>query len=282
MDKQKAGAQARFPFDRITVERFRETFPKARWDDVAQAWWVPGKTADRRIARWRALEQTKADIYADAKGRDAFSFDPIPDSPYLEAADEVVVRTPYSRTVVEALRQVPFARWDDVRRAWVVPFRSYDDLKRRWPEIEAAARRNEPDKQKARRDAAKGTEADIAARMRTAERRRHRYPIPVDDPPPLERPVSTLVYGIVTVTGSNGEIVEDLPHEVYQGISRDRDLVWATWRTPTLRELIESWPARSGPAAAELGRGWWPPTKAELVDARRAARSRERRRADVR
>lgn len=66
-EHMKPGAQAQVEFDRMTVERFRETFPKARWDDVAKAWWVPGKTADRRIARWRALEQTKADIYADAK-----------------------------------------------------------------------------------------------------------------------------------------------------------------------------------------------------------------------
>lgn len=278
-EKTLTGANAEFEFDRTTVDRFRETFPKARWDDVRRAWWVPGKTAERRIARWRALEQSKADIYADDKGRDAFAWDPIK-SAYLEAGTELVVRTPYSRTVVAELQQVPFARWDDVRRAWVVPYRSYDDLKRRWPEIEAAAKRNEPEERKARREAAKGSPQDGAARLRATERRRHRYPVPVDDPPPLGRPVSTVAYGIVTFTGSTGELIENLDDGVYEGIAQHRDLFWATWRTPSLQQLVETWPARSGPSAAELSRGWWQPTKAELVDARRAAKSRERRRND--
>jgi hypothetical protein len=117
--------------------------------------------------------------------------------------------------------------------------------------------------------------------LRVAERRRHRYPVPVDDPPPLERPVSTLAYGIVAFTGSTGEIVEDFPAGTYDDIIRDRDLMWATWRSPMLQELVETWPARSGPSGAELSRGWWQPTKAELVEARRAAKSRERRRTDV-
>ena len=34
-----------FTFDRMTVARFRETFPNARWSDRLQAWTVPGKTA---------------------------------------------------------------------------------------------------------------------------------------------------------------------------------------------------------------------------------------------
>lgn len=82
-EKTPTGAETEFEFDRMTVERFRKTFPKARWDDVRRSWWVPGKTAERCIARWRALEQTRADIYADDKGRDAFEWDPI-ESPYLE------------------------------------------------------------------------------------------------------------------------------------------------------------------------------------------------------
>ena len=182
--------------------------------------------------------------------------------------------------MVAELQQVPYARWDDVRRAWVVPYRSYDELQRRWPEIEAAAKRNEPEERKARREAAKGSAEHAAAQVRAAERRRHRYPVPVDDPPPLEHPVSTASYGIVTFTGSTGELVDGFPEATYDDIARDRDLVWATWRTPSLQELVETWPARSGPGAAELSRGWWQPTKPELVDARRAAKSRERRRND--
>jgi hypothetical protein len=280
VEDDKQGAEAQFEFDRMTVERFRQTFPKARWDDVAQAWWVPGKTAEHRIARWRALEQTKADIHADAKGRDAFVFDPIPDSPYLETGAELVVRTPYSRTVVEELRQVPYARWDDVRRAWVVAFRSYEDLKRRWPVIEAAARRNEPEERKARRDAVKGSLEHATAQRRNSERKRRRYPVPADELPPLERPVSTTAYGIVAFTGSTGELVDELPNGLYEGVGRDRDLIWTTWRAPTLQELVEAWPSRSGPVEIELSRGWWQPTKAELIDARRAAKSRERRKID--
>lgn len=224
MDENQPGAKANFDYDRMTVERFRTTFPRARWDDVEKAWFVPGKTAERRIARWRALEQTKADIHADDKGRDAFAFDPI-ESPHLEPGSKLIVRTPFSRTVVAELQQVPFARWDDVQRAWVVPYRSYDELKRRWREIEAAAKRNEPEERKARREAARGTPEHAAAQLRATERRRHRYPIPVDDPPPLEHPVSTAAYGIVAFTGSTGELVEDFPEVTYDDLARDRDLV---------------------------------------------------------
>ena len=31
-----------FPLDRMSVARFRETFPRARWSDALQAWTVPG------------------------------------------------------------------------------------------------------------------------------------------------------------------------------------------------------------------------------------------------
>ena len=88
-----------------------------RWDDQRKAWFVPGKTAERRIARWHALEAAKADIHADAKGRDAYQFEPI-ESAYLEAGLNLIVRTPYSKTVVDELRQVPFARWDAGDRVW--------------------------------------------------------------------------------------------------------------------------------------------------------------------
>ena len=32
------GATAAFPYDRMTVERFREAFPRARWRDDLGAW----------------------------------------------------------------------------------------------------------------------------------------------------------------------------------------------------------------------------------------------------
>jgi hypothetical protein len=35
------GATAEFPFDRLTVERFREACARARWSDTRKAWFVP-------------------------------------------------------------------------------------------------------------------------------------------------------------------------------------------------------------------------------------------------
>ncbi|WP_137157435.1 hypothetical protein [Rhizobium sp. FKL33] len=274
---EKPGASTQFEFERMTVERFRATFPKARWDDVARAWWVPGKTAERRIERWKALEQAKADVHADARGRDAFEFDPI-ESRYLLPAAEIVVQTPYSRTVVNELRQVPYAHWDAARTAWMVPYRSYEELKRRWPVIEAAAKRNEPEERKARREANKDSDARSPAGLRRAERRRRRHPIPLVDPPPLDRPVTTVSWGIVVFTDTQGEIVDPQElGEVYSMIRSDGDMIWAAWRTPTLKELVETWPARNGPNEREKLRGWWHSTKPELVIARRDAKSRERR-----
>jgi hypothetical protein len=76
--------------------------------------------------------------YADERGRDGFAFQPI-ESRYLEVADDLRIRTPYSRAVVDELRLVPWAWWDGDLEAWRVPFRSWEDLRRRWPTIEAAA-----------------------------------------------------------------------------------------------------------------------------------------------
>ncbi|TCU12676.1 hypothetical protein EV132_115112 [Rhizobium sullae] len=82
--KPRVGATADLPHDRITVQRFRESFPRARWSDSLKAWFVPGRTAERRIGRWRAEMEAEADAFADEKDRDAFAFDPI-ESRYLEA-----------------------------------------------------------------------------------------------------------------------------------------------------------------------------------------------------
>ncbi|WP_348631732.1 hypothetical protein [Mesorhizobium sp. M1D.F.Ca.ET.234.01.1.1] len=126
------GAEVHFPYDRSTVERFRRAFPRARWSDERGSWFVPGKTAARRVERWLAQEAASRTAYDDSKGRDAVAFDPL-SSRYLQVADDLLIRTPYSRTVVEELRAVPWASWDDELRAWRVPFRSYEELQRRWP-----------------------------------------------------------------------------------------------------------------------------------------------------
>ncbi|EJC78972.1 hypothetical protein Rleg4DRAFT_0552 [Rhizobium leguminosarum bv. trifolii WSM2297] len=272
-DDAKPGADIAFPYDRMTVEQFRRRFPRARWSDARKAWFVPGRTASRRIGRWLAELDAEADVHADAKGRDAFAFDPI-DSPYLELGKAGFrIRTPYSNTVVDELREVPFSRWDGDLRIWHVPFRSYEDLRRRWSDIEAAARRNEPEERRRRAEERKGTEQDIRSKRRSAERKRHRYPLPSHDLPPIGRPV-VIAYGIVVFTEITGELIDpDVVTDFYPGATEDH--VWGYWRVPTLEELVRTWPAKMPPAQETE---WWLPTIEELRPARRTARSREVRR----
>lgn len=276
--KQEArGAEARFSFDRMAVERFQQAFPRARWSDERRSWFVPGKTAARRIDRWLAQEAALRVPHDDSKGRDAFAFDPI-SSQYLEISDDLRIRTPYSRTVLEELRAVPWASWDDELRAWRVPFRSYEELRRRWPSIEKAAQHAEPEERKRRRAAAKNTEAYRTAQQRAAERRRHRYLLPAQDLPTLGRAVATEQYGIVVFTEISGELVEvsDAAAFYPHAIPANGDFVWGRWRSATLAELVSTWPARLAAGPTERFRGWWRPTLAELRVARRKARSSER------
>jgi len=264
-----------FAFDRMTVARFRETFPRARWNDTLQAWTVPGATARRRINRWLASEAARRTPYEEERGRDAYEFEPIL-SPYLTVYDRGFrIRTPYSKTVVEELRQIPFARWNGEEKVWEVPYASYDELQQRWETIESAAKRNEPDERRKRAEARKGTEEEAKAKRRSVERRKKRLPVPSDDLPPPDRPVATFKYGIVVfieVTGElvdAGEVAELYPHA-------DDEHVWAFWRTPTTDELVHTWPARAEPGNYERERGWWQPTLNELRDARQKAKYRRR------
>lgn len=276
--KQEAsGAEARFSFDRMAVERFQQAFPRARWSDERKSWFVPGTTAARRIERWLAQEAALRTPHEDSKGRDAFAFDPI-SSQYLEIADDLRIRTPYSRTVLEELRAVPWSGWDDELRAWRVPFRSYDELRRRWPSIEKAARNAEPEERKRRRVDARNTEAYRTSRQLAAERRRHRYPLPTHDQPRLGRAVATELYGVVVFTDISGEVVvpSDATALYPHAMASNGELVWGRWRSATLGELVRTWPARVAAGPTERLRGWWWPTLAELRVARRKARSRER------
>ena len=269
-------AAVAFPFDRMTVQRFRETFPRARWSDRRKAWIVPGTTARRRIDRWMAREQSRLDPYAEAKGRDAYAFEPIL-SPYLSIdRDGFRIRTPYSRKLVEEIRQVPFARWDSTEKAWRVPFSSYDDLVDHWQAIEAEAQRCEPEERRKRAEARKGTDEERLARRRAAERKRRRIPLPAEDLPPLDRPIATATYGIIVVDDVTGELAEpDEVSDLYPDFPDDR--VWGAWRVPSLEELVHTWPSTVEPGEYERQRGWWLPSLDEMREARRAARSRERR-----
>src|SRR3978361_2443607 len=88
LDEGRPGATAAFPFDRMTVGRFRSAFPGARWRDDLRAWFVPGTTAERRLNRWLGREMSGVLTYADERGRDSFAFQPI-ESRYLEVADDL-------------------------------------------------------------------------------------------------------------------------------------------------------------------------------------------------
>jgi hypothetical protein len=262
----------------VTVERFRQAFPRARWRDDLKAWFVPGKTAERRLGKWLGRELDGILAYADERGRDAFAFDPIA-SPYLEVAEDLIVRTPYSRTVVEALRDVPWAFWDEGLRAWRIPYRSFETLRRQWPMIETAARHAEPEERQRRREARRGSDEHRENAAAAAERRRRRHPVPADALPPIGRPVMT-GRGAIVVTDVTGECVEPGTASRFYpdcGGSAGEGLVWAAWRRPTLAELVATWPSRADPRPEERERGWWQPTLAELREERRKARSIERR-----
>ena len=270
------GAIASYPYDRVTVERFRRAFPRARWSDELRAWTVPGKTAERRLNRWFDREMPRVLAYADERGRDAFAFEPL-ESKYLAVGDGFEIRTPFSRTIQAELREVPWAAWDSEHRLWRVPFRSWEDLRRRWPVIEAAAARNEPEERKKRLEAERGSPEHERALETAREQRRHRHPVPADAVPPLDVVLMT-AGGAIVITDVTGELVdEDVARQHYPDVSTEGGpLTWATWRRPTHDELVHAWPSRSPPLCHELSRGWWKPTLDELRDERRKARSIER------
>ncbi|AZO82164.1 MULTISPECIES: hypothetical protein [unclassified Bosea (in: a-proteobacteria)] len=270
----RTGAIVSFPYDASLVERFRARFPRARWHDDSQTWFVPGTTAERRVGLWLQHELSEPMAFADERGRDAFAFDPI-ESQYLEANDDLIVRTPYSRIVIEELRAIPWAAWDAGERAWRVPYRSLEALRERWLTIEIAARRAEPGERKRRREELKRSPEFAAIKELATERRRKRLPLPSSALPPIGRPVMTAI-GIVSVTGSDGEIADLATVATYPVSNTMGDYVWVFWRSPTLDELVRTWPARRASNEKEQARGWWLPTLAELRVARRKARSIER------
>ncbi|MBB5693856.1 hypothetical protein [Muricoccus pecuniae] len=273
------GATAAFPYDRMTVERFREAFPRARWRDDLRAWFVPGARAERRLNAWMGREWQGVLAYADQRGRDAFDFEPI-SSPYLEVAEGFVVRTPYSRTVIAELREVPWASWDPSSKAWRVPFRSFEELRKRWPAIEEAARHAEPEERRTREESRKASPEHGERRAEAAERRRNRYPVPEDALPPLDRVLMTHA-GCAVFEAITGELPEPATvARFYPGLAAGpAALIWATLRRPGHAELVQAWPAKAAPGPAELARGWWQPTIEVLREERRKAASLERARA---
>ena len=276
-EEEKPGAYAVFPYDRDLVQRFREVFPRARWRGAEQRWFVPGTTAVQRLDTWMAQELQILDRHADAKGRDAFAFEPL-ESPYLTIAEDLRVRTPYSRTIVEALRSIPWAHWDPEERIWRVPFRSYEELKSRWPDIEEAAQRNEPAARQKRREEQRALLPEETSRVQ-AERRRRRYPVPGDDLPPLGFPVSTDRWGIVVFEDIESDPIHNPEaEELYPHIrSNSSGYVWARWRMPTLQEVYRTRPSRTDEdPELRAVRGWWWASRDELRERARKLREVER------
>jgi hypothetical protein len=275
-DHGAPGATAAFPYDRMTVERFREAFPRARWRDDLKAWFVPGTRAEKRLTKWMSREWSGVQAYADQRGRDAFAFEPI-ESPYLEVADDFVVRTPYSRAVITELRAVPWSRWDPALKAWRVPFRSFETLQKHWPAIEAAARFAEPEERQKRQASRKASPDHADKQAEAAERRRSRYPVPEDALPPTDRVVMTHA-GCVVFEAVTGELVEPaVATRFYPGVrGSPATLIWAFWRRPSHAELVQTWPARTPSSSDDLERGWWQPTIEVLREKRRKAASLER------
>jgi hypothetical protein len=274
---ERPGAYAVFPYDRELVRRFREAFPRARWRAQEDRWFVPGTTAAQRLDAWIGQELETLDRHADAKGRDAFVFEPL-ESPYLTIDEDLRVRTPYSRTIVETLRSIPWAHWDSKERVWRVPFRSYEALKLRWPEIEEAARRNEPAVRKKRREEQKGSVSEEAYQLQ-AERRRRRYPVPGDDLPPLEVPLSTASWGVVVFEDIESELINDpVLADLYPHTKDDPGrYVWARWRMPSLQEVYRTKPTRADEGSdLQAGRGWWWASREELQERARKLREVER------
>ncbi|RWO03233.1 MAG: hypothetical protein EOS08_34180 [Mesorhizobium sp.] len=221
-------------------------------------------------------------MHADSRGRDALAFDPIVSKYLLVHQDRLEVQTPYSRSVVKVMRDVPFASWDPDRRVWTVPYRSYEHLHRRWAEIEAAAGRNEPEARKQRTAQRRGSPQDLASRARTTERRRRRYPLDPNELPPFGRPVMTRSVGVVVFTGCDGEPVDhDTLGSQYADFPGRDDYVWGRWRPADLDELIKTWPSRTGSTTEVDDALWWQPTLDDLRVARKAARGLERRRSRV-
>ncbi|HEU6442323.1 MAG TPA: hypothetical protein VFF38_08170 [Microvirga sp.] len=276
-DSERPGAFAHFPYDRDLVRRFREAFPRARWRGEEQGWFVPGTTAVQRLDTWMGQELETLDRHADEKGRDAYLFEPL-ESAYLTIGDDLRILTPYSRTIVETLRSIPWARWNPDEKVWHVPFRSYEELRSKWPVIEEAARRNEPAERKKRREEQRQHGASPVSPIQI-ERRRRRYPVPGDDLPPVETPLMTFSWGVVVFEEIDHHVIgEVLDSRIYpHATEAPGRYVWAHWRMPTLQEIYRMRPAREAEDRSLCeSRGWWLPNRGELQERARRLREMER------
>lgn len=230
--------------------------------------------------RWLIREASRANPFAEERGRDAYEFEPILSS-YLSVDSEGLrIKTPYSQRLVEEIRQISSARWDGSAKIWRASFASYDELVQHWEIIETEARRSEPEERRKRAEARKGSDEEKRARRRANERKRRRIPLCAEALPPLNRPIETQAFGIIVIKEITGELVHcDMIDDIYPDL--DGDYIWGIWRLPSLDELIHTWPRKKELTAIDRQRGWWRPDIERLREARRSARSRERRSAPL-
>lgn len=265
-----------FAFDRMTVARFRETFPNARWSDALKTWTVPGSTARRRIDRWLASEMGRHDPYEQERGRDAYEFEPILSS-YLEVTDTGFrIRTAYSKPVVDELRQIPFARWNGDEKVWEVPYASYDDLQpggrrsrrpRRGTSLKSVG--NGPRRERApstRRRSDDGLQSagsdDCLSQVKTCRHWAGPWPQPPSG----------------TSSSRRSRANSSIPR-MRRSIIRTPTTSTCGWdggRPPWTNSCIYGRRKR-GRGEYERLRGWWQPDIEELRSARSAAKSREMR-----
>lgn len=92
-----------------------------------------------------------------------------------------------------------------------------------------------PEERRRRAEERKGSVDEAKSNLRSAERKRRRYPLAGGDLPPLERVVG-IPYGLVVFTEITEELVEpEAMAEFYPGVTEDH--VRGVWRKPTIEEL---------------------------------------------
>lgn len=172
------GVAVAFPLDDDRNQRFKATFPRARWSIERREWIVPGVRAPQRVERWVAeeLEVERQKQLEEERARDALAFDPLPESPWLSVGlDGIYVRTPYHPEIVRMLKMMGGV-WRLDEGAWRMPFISRGRLTTALPEIDRLALNAaaEAERQRAEDAARKAKEDEKRERERAQQRAERR------------------------------------------------------------------------------------------------------------
>lgn len=198
------------------------------------------KAAEEAAARRAAAEAARPALIEACK---AIAAGAVSYSTYPGFDGEFVVRTQYDPRVVDVLRTIPGARWDEARRVWIVPARSHAALAPHVVSINAWAEQTR---------AAEAEAARIAEEERRAKRREldaRRYLVLADRAPSIGK---TLREGdrVVTVE-SLGKIFRSSDDDGMLDPWMEGELVrYAYHRAPTAEELaaLEARETRMRPA----------------------------------